>query len=216
MSDSFLTALYKDTSDRLAKASTFIFTKSPVPRKLDFQVTLCDGGQYGGEYSINNILLDDASMYCSQRPKNIGILLEHKASLRGNPIPYALKSMIIKIPLSGFSCPLKTGVIFSLNPKAYDCSEIFKDLRAFDVCEDGNTIRFSKSAPAYVKSALYFHLNRNAACFCYSFEAPVFPCTHIFIKLLTSYGGGENIDFEYFGAYGFYSGQAFSAGALQW
>lgn len=215
MSDSFLAALHKDTSARLARGPASIFTKSPMPRKLDFQVALCDGGQYSGEYSTSNILLDDASVYCSQRPKNIGILLEHRASFRGNPIPYALKSVVIKIPLSGFSCPLKTGVIFSLNTKAHNHLDAFRDLRAFDVCEDGNTIRFSDSAPAYVKSALYFHLNRSTACFYYSFETPVFPCTHVFIKLLTSYGAGENIDVGYFGAYGFYSGQAFSSGALQ-
>ncbi|EPS37184.1 hypothetical protein H072_9170 [Dactylellina haptotyla CBS 200.50] len=73
---------------------------------LRLSLAYCDGGTYEGErYRIGNMLVDDDSVYCTER-YSCNIVLQHETKQ-----PFTLEWLEIKAPPHGFTSPVSEGVI---------------------------------------------------------------------------------------------------------
>jgi hypothetical protein len=72
--------------------------------RLKMEVVSCDGGEYKrvstyGLYPVTNVLKNDKSVYCSDRP-DCNLLLQHIADM-----PFTLEKVVIRAPDRGFTAP---------------------------------------------------------------------------------------------------------------
>ncbi len=83
--------------------------------KLDMIVKFCDGGIYEGHqhcctmhgnYGPENILNTDGSVYCTKGSR-ANIILAHKGER-----PFTMQELIIKAPRSGYTSPVREGMLF--------------------------------------------------------------------------------------------------------
>jgi hypothetical protein len=68
------------------------------------EIVSYDGGEYGnhnacGLYPIENVLKNDKSVYCSERPR-CNLLLKHVGEA-----PFTLEKVVIRAPDRGFTAP---------------------------------------------------------------------------------------------------------------
>lgn len=79
-----------------------------VPGRLKMEIVSCDGGEYRyekhgnsayGGYPIQNVLRNDKSVYCSERPR-CNLLLKHIGEM-----PFTLEKVVIRAPDRGFTAP---------------------------------------------------------------------------------------------------------------
>lgn len=118
-----------------------------------------------------------------------------------NPAPFSLHEVQVRIPLRGFTSPLRNGFIFM-------CSEIPKisDFKRFDTVPtmgllDVDPVTHSPlpPVPKYVQSVLYFQLDHNTTKFCHPLKVPIRNLKYLCVKLLTSFGAKDSIDIEFIG-----------------
>lgn len=79
------------------------------PGALKMEIVSCDGGIYSDDshiYSAENILKNDASVYCTKGPR-CNIVLRHQGSTS-----FTLKELVIKAPRHNFSSPVREGMVF--------------------------------------------------------------------------------------------------------
>ncbi|KAK1780964.1 hypothetical protein QBC45DRAFT_407167 [Copromyces sp. CBS 386.78] len=78
------------------------------PGPLLLEIVSCDGGLFrdGRAYVAENILKDDASVYCT-RTNRCNIILRHQ----GGTV-FSLKELVIKAPGSHYSQPVREGMVF--------------------------------------------------------------------------------------------------------
>ncbi|KAL1854900.1 hypothetical protein VTK73DRAFT_8647 [Phialemonium thermophilum] len=78
------------------------------PGELVMEIVSCDGGLYSNEasYAAENILKDDASVYCT-KGNRCNIVLKHQ----GGTI-FDLKELVIKAPGFNYSSPVREGMVF--------------------------------------------------------------------------------------------------------
>ncbi|KAK3322417.1 hypothetical protein B0H66DRAFT_601872 [Apodospora peruviana] len=78
------------------------------PGQLQMEIVSCDGGLYSDElsYAAENILKNDASVYCTKGPR-CNIVLRHQGAT-----VFSLKELIIKAPGSNYSSPVRQGMVF--------------------------------------------------------------------------------------------------------
>lgn len=78
------------------------------PGPLLLEIVSCDGGLFrdGRAYVAENILKDDASVYCT-RTNRCNIILRH----HGGTV-FSLKELVIKAPGSHYSQPVREGMVF--------------------------------------------------------------------------------------------------------
>lgn len=71
------------------------------PGQLKMEIVSCDGGMYSNElsYAAENILKDDASVYCTQSPR-CNIVLRHQGETVFN-----LTELVIKAPRNNYTSP---------------------------------------------------------------------------------------------------------------
>jgi hypothetical protein len=72
------------------------------PGKLKMEIVSCDGGIFqghGGNYSAENILKNDATVYCT-KSNRCNLVLRHQGAT-----VFSLKELIIKAPHSGYTAP---------------------------------------------------------------------------------------------------------------
>lgn len=71
------------------------------PGRLNMEIASCDGGLYSNEasYAAENILKDDASVYCTQGNR-CNIVLRHQGAT-----VFSLQELVIKAPGSNYSAP---------------------------------------------------------------------------------------------------------------
>ncbi|KAK6362122.1 hypothetical protein TWF730_005819 [Orbilia blumenaviensis] len=73
---------------------------------MKLSLAYCDGGTYEGErYRVGNMLVDDESVYCTER-YSCNIVLQHETRQ-----PFTLEYLEIKAPPHGFTSPVSEGVI---------------------------------------------------------------------------------------------------------
>ncbi|KAK3692914.1 hypothetical protein B0T22DRAFT_436136 [Podospora appendiculata] len=78
------------------------------PGQLTMEIVSCDGGLYSDElsYAAENILKNDASVYCT-KGNRCNIVLRHQGAT-----VFSLKELIIKAPGSNYSSPVREGMVF--------------------------------------------------------------------------------------------------------
>lgn len=73
------------------------------PGKLKMEIVSCDGGMYeeprGGNYSAENVLQNDATVYCT-KSNRCNLVLRHQGAT-----VFCLKELIIKAPHYGYTAP---------------------------------------------------------------------------------------------------------------
>jgi hypothetical protein len=72
------------------------------PGKLKMEIVSCDGGIFQdqpGNYAAENVLRNDASVYCTKSPR-CNLVLRHQGST-----VFCLKELILKAPNSGYTAP---------------------------------------------------------------------------------------------------------------
>lgn len=72
------------------------------PGKLKMEIVSCDGGIYqehGGDYSAENVLRNDGTVYCT-KSNRCNLVLRHQGATA-----FSLKELIIKAPHSGYTAP---------------------------------------------------------------------------------------------------------------
>jgi hypothetical protein len=72
------------------------------PGKLKMEIVSCDGGIYqehGGDYSAENILKNDGTVYCT-KSNRCNLVLRHQGAT-----VFSLKELVIKAPHSGYTAP---------------------------------------------------------------------------------------------------------------
>ncbi len=83
-----------------------------VSGPLKMEIASCDGGLHaeaarlGREYSRENVLRNDKSVYCTDSSK-CNLILRHMGETT-----FCLKKLVIKAPESGFTAPIQEGMIF--------------------------------------------------------------------------------------------------------
>lgn len=76
---------------------------------LTMEIVSCDGGIYsddGQTYAAENILKNDATVYCTKGPR-CNIVLRHQGST-----VFTLKELVIKAPRTNYTSPVQEGMIF--------------------------------------------------------------------------------------------------------
>ncbi|KAH6654392.1 hypothetical protein BKA67DRAFT_564944 [Truncatella angustata] len=79
------------------------------PGQLTMEIASCDGGIYsddGQSYAAENILKNDASVYCTKGPR-CNIVLRHQGSTA-----FTLKELVIKAPRQNYTSPVREGMVF--------------------------------------------------------------------------------------------------------
>jgi hypothetical protein len=73
------------------------------PGKLKMEIVSCDGGIFeehrGGNYAAENVLKNDATVYCT-KSNRCNLVLRHQGAT-----VFSLKELIIKAPHSGYTAP---------------------------------------------------------------------------------------------------------------
>ena len=98
-------------SDRLATGfAGFRYGKygQVEPGQLTMEIVSCDGGIYdeGQKHAAENILKNDASVYCTSGP-TCNIVLRHQGATA-----FTLKELVIKAPRSNYTSPVSEGMVF--------------------------------------------------------------------------------------------------------
>ncbi|PWY85715.1 hypothetical protein BO94DRAFT_586274 [Aspergillus sclerotioniger CBS 115572] len=110
-----------------------------VPGALRMELASCDGGTYepNGESSWpENILRNDASVYCTKSDRCNLILKHHGES------PFCLKKIVIKAPKTGYNAPIREGMVFV----SMSSDELLARTAAFEVqCETARS--FARNRP---------------------------------------------------------------------
>ncbi|TVY78236.1 hypothetical protein LSUE1_G008903 [Lachnellula suecica] len=79
------------------------------PGKLKMEIVSCDGGIFdepGGDYSAENILRNDTTVYCT-KSNRCNLVLRHQGAT-----VFSLKELIIKAPHTGYTAPVQEGMVF--------------------------------------------------------------------------------------------------------
>lgn len=100
-----------------------------VPGRLRMEVLSCDGGEYYdkdypiGLHSVQNVLKNDSSVYCSHSSR-CNLLLKHSGDA-----PFALEKIVIRAPNRGFTAPVQEGLIFV----SMDSDELLSNTAGYDL-----------------------------------------------------------------------------------
>lgn len=182
---------------------------------LSFSILHCDGGCYSPEFPVTSLLEDNQSVYSSDQKPQVNIILSRTCSatpLQG--APFIPRKILIRIPIKGFTSPLKEGFIFLCReiPNLNDFSS-FDDLPTEDLlmphkpnnninADEPLTVPSLPTVPSYVVNVVFFRMARSTPLFEYTLCQPLSVCRFILIKFLRSFGSGENVDVQYFGVVG--------------
>lgn len=165
-----------------------------------------DGGFQCSEYSVSNLLADNAEVYCTSKKCNVNVIMGFQpqyTSSRHNL--FTISEVYIRIPRHDFTSPLKNGFLFVCSEEP--CLNAFDEYDLIDSRRllDDNLPPESKALPKVlpcVKTVLYFQLDPSSDIFTYRFQNPISGAKYLFFKFLGSFGSRENIDIEFIGIKG--------------
>ncbi|KAG0366501.1 hypothetical protein BGX24_003660, partial [Mortierella sp. AD032] len=192
---------------------------------LRFDMYYADGGEFNAAHSVENVLKNDSSVYCSRRSTNINICLK----LSQPQQTFVLTQFKAKAPTTGFTAPCKEGLIFiSHEPIQLEKTAFFDNMTRQMYEEYMATV---KSQTGYGQMYQNHGADTDAlipAAF-FQLGGPDETCTvdftpnrsgrYVLIKLLrsrctNSLQRPENIDLQYLGLIGFTGARSFASGGL--
>ncbi|KAF9330160.1 hypothetical protein BG006_006853 [Podila minutissima] len=192
---------------------------------LKFDMYYADGGEFNAAHSVENVLKNDTSVYCSRRSTNINICLK----LAEPNQSFVLTQFKAKAPTTGFTAPCKEGLIFiSHQPIPLETTAYFDNM----TCQDYDEyMKFIKDGPRFGKMleqhgpaadamvpAAFFQMDGTEDTCTLDFT-PNRSGRYVLIKLLrsrctNSLQRPENIDLQYLGLIGFTGARSFASGSL--
>lgn len=170
---------------------------------IKFQVLHQDGGEYEPNvYSLSNLFVDNEDVYCSVRPRNVNICMQHKPDASFDFIPrFMITEIVVKAPTVGFTSPILDGLIF--------VSDV--EIKASDVARYDNYD--SEQTVINDERIFYFKFDEPSCLYRLKLSKPV-GGRYILLKLLRSKGVGENIDIKFFGVRGYFGPKSFASGNI--
>jgi len=184
---------------------------SPYGLKLlQFSVVSTDGGHFSHNYRVDNLLVPDATVYCTKKKRNTNIVLRFQ-----EPYPFTLTHIIVKAPENGFDSPVGEGLIWvSFDPPDIAQSSKFDDYDTslYESFINSRVRSDSSLALEPHEPAAYFML-RDTWCAVHKLTIPR-SGYYVLIKLIRSRTEGENVDIQYLGFKGFVGPHAFQEGSL--
>ncbi|KAG0241412.1 Heteroproteinous nuclear ribonucleoprotein U-like protein 1 [Actinomortierella wolfii] len=194
-------------------------------RPLSFEVVYADGGDFNESHSVDNVLKNDGTVYCSRRSSNINICLKLAEAEQS----FVLTGFKARAPTSGFTAPCKEGLIFvSHDPIPLERVSVFDNMTKdrYDeymrrmTHEGGIEAMLEKHGANFVDSfmpAAFFQLESPEESCSIEFN-PARSGRYVLIKLLRARGVNsecpENIDVQYLGLYGYTGTRSFASGQL--
>ncbi|KAG0072940.1 hypothetical protein BGZ90_011764 [Linnemannia elongata] len=192
---------------------------------LKFDMYYADGGEFNAAHSVENVLKNDSSVYCSRRSTNINICLK----LSEPHQTFVLTQFKAKAPTTGFTAPCKEGLIFiSHEPIQLEKTSFFDNMTRQTYDNYMTTVQhhsgFSQmyqshgsDADALIPAA-FFQLGGPDETCTIDFS-PNRSGRYVLIKLLrsrctNSLQRPENIDLQYLGLFGFTGARSFASGGL--
>jgi hypothetical protein len=121
-----------------------------VPARLRMQLISCDGGDLGHENTVENVLRNDSSVFCT-RDSNCNMVLSHEGETM-----FTLSKLIIRRPGYNFSQPVQQGLIFAstdnsqafYNTREHVMQSLSGTSRAFNTPESWAETYVSEPLPA--------------------------------------------------------------------
>jgi len=179
---------------------------------LKFSVVSSDGGHFAQNYCVENIISQDASVYCSKKRHNTNIVLKFEENF-----PFTITHVIVKAPEHGFNSPIGEGLIFT----SYDFPDVSQtskfdnyDAHMYESYISSHCSSVSSSCNLHPSDpAAYFKSMKNTWCSIQKLPIPR-SGNYVVVKLLRSRNDGENVDIQYIGFKGFVGPHAFQDGSL--
>lgn len=84
-----------------------LYNPTTSTQMLKFKLVSSDGGEFSEDYSCENMLRSDSSVYCTSRKENTNVILKFASDSS-----FVLTHVIIKSPEQGFTNPIGSGLIF--------------------------------------------------------------------------------------------------------
>ncbi|KAK4514772.1 i-AAA protease yme1 [Mucor velutinosus] len=182
---------------------------------LAFEVLYDDGGQYGAMYGIENLLLNDGSVYCSGRKGTVNILAQYCGYIESGLAAdksCSISKIVIKAPQHGFTAPCRDGMIF-ISHKVINIS----DTSQFD--------KFTKDDyDQYIANKLHkngmledtdpvawFSLTNDRT---NVIDLDFRSAKYVLVKMLRADYESDNIDMQYIGFIGHSGPRSFGSGKL--
>ncbi|KAG9069490.1 hypothetical protein KI688_010393 [Linnemannia hyalina] len=192
---------------------------------LTFDMYYADGGEFNAAHSVENVLKNDTSVYCSRRSTNINICLK----LSQPHLTFVLTQFKAKAPTTGFTAPCKEGLIFiSHEPIQLEKTSLFDNMTRQMYDEYMGTVQHQSGFSRMYQShgsdadslipAAFFQLGGPDETCTVDFS-PNRSGRYVLIKLLrsrctNSLQRPENIDLQYLGLIGFTGARSFASGGL--
>ncbi|KAG0363091.1 hypothetical protein BGZ54_008351 [Gamsiella multidivaricata] len=192
---------------------------------LNFDMYYADGGEFNAAHSVENVLKNDSSVYCSRRSTNINICLK----LSEPHQTFVLTQFKVKAPTTGFTAPCKEGLIFiSHEPIPLENTVLFDNMTRehYEDYMEGlsqgaafnQLLRIHGASADALVPAAFFQMNGLDET-CTVDLTPNRSGRYILIKLLRSRCTNalqrpENIDLQYLGLIGFTGARSFASGGL--
>ncbi|KAF9922542.1 hypothetical protein FBU30_007328 [Linnemannia zychae] len=181
---------------------------------LKFDMYYADGGEFNAAHSVENVLKNDSSVYCSRRSTNINICLK----LSQPHLSFVLTQFRAKAPTTGFTAPCKEGLIFiSHEPIQLEKTKYFDNITRQMYDEYMNAMEHQtgfdqmykihgSNADAIVPAA-FFQLGGPDETCTINFTPNRSRCTNALQR-------PENIDLQYLGLFGYTGARSFASGGL--
>ncbi|OBZ90660.1 hypothetical protein A0J61_01293 [Choanephora cucurbitarum] len=176
---------------------------------LDFEIMCNDGGRFGEMYGIENVLLNDGSVYCSGRKGTVNILVRYCGFIQSGLIAdtnCSITKMVLKAPQHGFSAPCKEGLVFISHREIN-----IQDTSKFDHFSKAEYEQYRLSNNQDTDPVAWFSLSKERTCIV---DLEARSAKYVLIKLLRAETESDNIDIQYIGFIGFSGARSFSSAKL--
>ncbi|KAI7897297.1 uncharacterized protein EV154DRAFT_557617 [Mucor mucedo] len=175
---------------------------------LKFRILSEDGGRYSSTYTVENVLRNDGTVYCSEKCGTINLLLEYVGSERNSKC-CSLSHIIVKSPQYGYTAPCKEGMIF-MSHKPINV----ENTRAFDLFTRENYERYVEAKREELDESdpvAWFSAIHQRQCV---IEMSERSGKYVLVKLLRSDHETSNMDIQYIGFVGYSGSRCFANGSL--
>lgn len=189
---------------------------------LQCQIVSCDGGEYGSghQYCVENILDNNDLVYCSKKAQNINIIFRYQSPQPCLNTNFVLLEYTIKIPITGYTAPVRDGLIFvSSSPIPVSITSAFDSYTYQDwlAIEDKRKRRESM-IESQLEPCDYFQITDATRRKGYIVKKLVEPVAgrYILLKLLKSFGRTTTMDLQHVSFRGWVGKRAFASQSIQW
>ncbi|KAG2214812.1 hypothetical protein INT46_006604 [Mucor plumbeus] len=203
-------------NDRAYNTSPLLLQEQDaIVNMLDFEVVFDDGGQYGAMYGIENLLLNDGTVYCSGRKGAVNILTQYCGYIESGLVTdksCSISKLVIKAPQNGFTAPCRDGMIFISHKEIdiHDTSQ-FDKFTKYDYDQYVTSKLHKDGMLKDTDPAAWFTLaDDKTSIIDFDFRS----AKYVLIKMLRADYESDNIDMQYIGFIGHFGPRSFGCAKL--